>query len=394
MYDLAECEEMNDMNKNHDVNSNKPEDKLPDWLNQFKQELNGAKTIDTSKNPEPKQQTRYSNADFKDAESMLLNATGGEALSASDYHPFAFMNLAGYDSCVKKLKYLGISNTEKSKNSSMVAALNKFHGIPSRPALKPIVFIGDSTEEIEPLLQATTDELSCATIKMSVQETPAGLPAIVSQANKTAVQLAHGRAPLMCLSENSGLLIIENLEDWTPFFEGSSFEFGDGEHSVFSIHLTPAGKEFINLIEACVKNPNVQIICTTTCPEDIPTHLLDILGNVSEVKVEKPNIQERRQLWTKLASTHPSLRGLNFEELSKLTKHLTRTDIEKVVQEAIAESYNTSLRAGKCDSVKRENLFEKILLRQDKNTEEFKRIEEVLVDSFAHSFDFNQSITR
>ncbi len=382
------------MTEDGNVNSKKPEEQLPDWLEQFKQELNGAKSLSETAKEEPKQQTRYANADFKSAESVLLNATGGESLVASDYHPFAYLNLAGYDSCIKKLKYLGIANSEKSNKTGMITALNKFHGIASRPALKPIIFVGESVEEIEPLLQATTDELACATIKMSVQETPAGLPAIMSQANKTAVTLARGKAPLVWLSENAGLLIIESLEDWTPFFEGSSFEFGDGERSIFSIHLTPAGKEFINLIEVCVKNPNVQVLCTTTCTDDIPSHFVDILGNFSEVKVEKPNMQERRQLWTKLANSHPSLRGQNFEELSTLTAHLSRADIEKVVQEAIAESYNTSLREGKCDNIKRENLFEKILLKQDKTSEEFKKIEEVLVENFADSFEFNQVLTR
>ncbi len=382
------------MTEDGNVNSKKPEEQLPDWLEQFKQELNGAKSLSETAKEEPKQQTRYANADFKSAESVLLNATGGESLVASDYHPFAYLNLAGYDSCIKRLKYLGIANSEKSNKTGMITALNKFHGIASRPALKPIIFVGESVEEIEPLLQATTDELACATIKMSVQETPAGLPAIMSQANKTAVTLARGKAPLVWLSENAGLLIIESLEDWTPFFEGSSFEFGDGERSIFSIHLTPAGKEFINLIEVCVKNPNVQVLCTTTCTDDIPSHFVDILGNFSEVKVEKPNMQERRQLWTKLANSHPSLRGQNFEELSTLTAHLSRADIEKVVQEAIAESYNTSLREGKCDNIKRENLFEKILLKQDKTSEEFKKIEEVLVENFADSFEFNQVLTR
>lgn len=390
---LLICEEMIDMTEDGNVNSKKPEEQLPDWLEQFKQELNGAKSLSETAKEEPKQQTPYANADFKSAESVLLNATGGESLVASDYHPFAYLNLAGYDSCIKRLKYLGIANSEKSNKTGMITALNKFHGIASRPALKPIIFVGESVEEIEPLLQATTDELACATIKMSVQETPAGLPAIMSQANKTAVTLARDKAPLVWLSENAGLLIIESLEDWTPFFEGSSFEFGDGERSIFSIHLTPAGKEFINLIEVCVKNPNVQVLCTTTCTDDIPSHFVDILGNFSEVKVEKPNMQERRQLWTKLANSHPSLRGQNFEELSTLTAHLSRADIEKVVQEAIAESYNTSLREGKCDNIKRENLFEKILLKQDKTSEEFKKIEEVLVENFADSFEFNQVLT-
>ena len=187
---------------------------------------------------------------------------------------------------------------------------------------------------------------------------------------------------------------MENLEDWKPFFEGQSLEFGDGSTSFIHIQLTPAGKEFLSLIEVCADNPNVQIIASTTCADEVPVRMLDILGDVSEVKVEKPTNAERMQIWNNLANTHPSLRGLNFDELTTLTAHLTRADIEKVAQEAIADSYNAGLQFGKCDRIKRENLFEKILLKQDKDSEEFKKIEDVLVDSFAHSFEFNQVITR
>lgn len=384
------------MNENDaNINKAKPADNLPEWLEQFKKELNDNKP--QAKNSEKQatntQQPKVSHSDFQNAESILMNATGGPQLVASDYHPFAFMELAGYENCIKRLKYLGIGASEKDKSSGIVSALNKFHGLKSRPALKPIIFIGESDEEINPILEATAQQLSCATIRMSVQDSPAGMPAILAQANKTAMQVSHGKPPLVWLSENNGLLILENLEDWGPFFDGQSIEFGDGVKSFISIQLSPAGKEFLNMVEICSENPNVQILCSTTYAEDVPPRMMEILGDVSEVKVEKPTSEERRQIWNKLANTHPSLRGQNFEELSSLTEHLTRAQIEKVVQEAIAESYNSGLKFGKCDRIKRENLFEKILLKQDKNSKEFKKIEDVLVEDFAHQFDFNQVIT-
>ena len=383
--------------KNTNVNKYTQTDNLPDWLAQFKKELKGGKPMvqPTDVAPVPQEQKNpYPNADFQSAESILLNATGGEQLVASDYHPFAFVELPGYENCIKRLRNLGIGATEKDKSSGIVNALNKFHGLKSRPAMKPIVFVGESTDEINPILEATAQQMSCPTIKMSIQETPTGLPAILAQANKTAIQISKNKPPLLWLSENNGLLVLENLEDWKPFFEGQSLEFGDGSTSFIHIQLTPAGKEFLSLIEVCADNPNVQIIASTTCADEVPVRMLDILGDVSEVKVEKPTNSERMQIWNNLANTHPSLRGLNFDELTTLTAHLTRADIEKVAQEAIADSYNAGLQFGKCDRIKRENLFEKILLKQDKDSEEFKKIEDVLVDSFAHSFEFNQVITR
>ena len=380
------------MTENNEHVSKTAQDNLPEWLSQFKKELKDGQKVATS-TAEKQQETPYANADFQNAESILLNACGGEDLVASDYHPFAFVELPGYENCIKRLKNLGIAGSASDKSSGIINALNKFHGLKSRPALKPIVFVGESTDEVGPILEATAKQMSCATIKMSIQQTPSGLPAIMAQANKTAIQISRGKPPLLWLSENSGLLVLENLEDWKPFFEGHSFEFGDGSSSFISIQLTPAGKEFLNLVEVCAENPNVQIIASTTCADEVPSRMMDILGNVSEVKVEKPTNAERKQIWNNLANTHPSLRGLNFDELSTLTKHLTRAEIEKVAQEAIADSYNSGLKFGKCDRIKRENLFEKILLKQDKNSEEFKKIEDVLIEDFANSFEFNQVIT-
>ena len=383
------------MSENNENFNRTTQDNLPEWLAQFKKELkNDQKAASATASAADKQQTPYANADFQNAESILLNACGGEDLVASDYHPFAFVELPGYENCIKRLKHLGIAGGARDKSAGIINALNKFHGLKSRPALKPIVFIGEDIDEVQPILEATAQQMSCATIKMSVQETPAGLPAILAHANKTALQLSHGRSPLMWLSENNGLLVLENLEDWKPFFEGRTLEFGDGSQSFISIQLTPAGKEFLGLVEVCADNPNVQIIASTTCADEVPAQMMEILGEVSEVKVEKPTDAERKQIWNNLANTHPSLRGLNFDELAILTKHLTRADIEKVALEAIAESYNSGLKYGKCDRIKRENLFEKILLKQDKDSEEFKRLEDVLVDSFAHQFEFNQVLTR
>lgn len=372
--------------ENKNVNSNKKNDNIPEWLAQFKRELAGS---EQSSEPEVKKNEKasYENADFKDAESILHSANGLQGVAASDYHPFAYVDLAGYEKAVTKLKFLGFGDRTQSQNESIINALNRFHGMTSRPALKPLVMIGDTPEEIEPLLNATADELSCATVRLMIQDTPTGLPGIAAAANKTCINLSRGKTPLLWLAENDGLLIIENVEDWSIFFDEDPFDLGDSMQPIVPVKLTPAGKEFLGLIEKCVENPKVQIICTACDQEMIPEEILDLLGDFSEVNIELPTKSERIQLWNQLSNNHPSLRGLNNSELADFCEGLTRHEIEVIANEAIAEAYNSGLKRGYCDSVTRENLMEKIILRLDPKSEVFKRIEDALVSTFLNSFE-------
>ena len=143
----------------------------------------------------------------------------------------------------------------------------------------------------------------------------------------------------------------------------------------------------ISLLKKCVDNVNVQILCTTFNREDVSSVVLDEFGTFNEISIDKPNKTERVEVWNKLSNKHPSLRGLNSAELADLTDNLTRRDIKMIAEDAISEAYQSGLTKGSCNSVTRENLFEKIILRQDKNSPAFVKLEDVLVNSFARSFD-------
>ncbi len=372
--------------ENQNLNGNKKNDGVPEWLAQFRRELAGSEESPKTE-PEVEKKTPYANADFQKAESVLLSANGAQTHAHNDYHAFALSNLAGYEKAITRLRFLGFGDKSSAQNDSVIAALNRFHGMSSRPALRPILIIGESPEEIEPLLNATSDELMCPTVKLAIQDTPSGLPGIAAAANKSCMDISRGKPPLVAISENNGLLIMENIEDWSIFFEEESFDGPDGPQPMMPVRLTPAGREFLSLIEHCADNPRVQIICTTCEQELIPLELLDIIGDMDEVKIEPPNKSERIAIWNELANRHPSLRGLNNAELANYCESLSRHDIEVVAQEAITEAYNSGLKRGFCNSVTRENLMEKIILRQEPGTVVFAMLEDALVNNFARSFE-------
>ena len=364
------------------------DDNLPEWLAQFKRELNQNKNKEqATQSQKSKEQAPYSSQTFKNAESVLMSIGDKSRLNAANNSPFSLDDLAGYQDAVTKLKDLGLSPNGDFENQGIVGALNQFHGVKSKPALKPILFIGENQEEIEPLLQATIDALGTATIKLSIQEGPAGLPAMALTANKSALDLAKNISPFAWVADNNGLIIIEELESWNVFFD-DDLEYTNGFQPFMPLRLTPSGQELITLLRKCVENVNVQIICTTYEKDEISPIVLSEFGTFNEISIEKPNKTERVEVWNKLSNNHPSLRGLNNSELAELTDNLTRRDIKMIAEDAISEAYQSGLSKGSCNSVTKENLYEKIILRQDKNSPAFIKLEDALVNSFSRSFDF------
>lgn len=358
---------------NDKINNNQTDSNLPEWLSQFRKELNASKSQD-----ENADKTNFKNAD------AIMMPLDSKHFAAGDYHPFAFLDLAGYKEAISSLKKIGVGNNNERVNDGIITALNRFHGVTSRPALRPILIEGETPEEIEPLIQATIDEFGMPTVRLQLQETMNGLPAMSVTANKSALTNTKNKSPLTWISENNGLLIIENVEDWTMFFDEPD---EDSMNPFLPIKLTPTGSELISLVAKSIDNPQVQILCTTNDEGYIPGEMWDMLGQVNKIKVDRPTKAERLEVWNKLSSKHPSLRGLSNSELSELTENLSRHELEVIAQDAVSEAYQSGLQKGACRQVTRENVFEKIILRQDPKSPEFKRLEEALVSSFALSFN-------
>lgn len=367
--------------QNDKLNNDQKDNNLPEWLAQFREELNTAKTGDNAKSQS--HTAPYDNPEFKSSNSIMMGGATQKVPQTEEYRPFAFMDLAGYKAAVNGLKKIGVGNHNDKINDGIVSALNRFHGVASRPALRPILMIGESIEEINPLVQATVDELSLPTVRLELQEAMNGMPAMAVTANKSALNQSKNRSPLTWVSDNSGVLILERVEDWTMFFD----EPEDEDNPFFPIKLTPTGSELINLVERAAKNPQVQLICTTCEKEAIPFEVWDMLGQVNEIVIEKPTRSERIELWNKLSGKHPSLRGLNNHELAELTENLSRRDLEMIAQDAVSEAYQSGLQRGACKSVTRENIYEKIILRTDKNSSNYRKLEDALVKAFTSSFD-------
>ena len=359
----------------NDEKDNAQNDDLPEWLAQFKREL-GAKSEEES----------YFNEDgpIIAADSEELKRI--EAVN-SLAKPYAFYELAGYDNAINSLCDLGFVGGIKSSSDGVVAALNHYHGLKSKPALRPIVISGKCYEDITPFLNAALEEMAQPTVKVDFSENSNGMPQMSINANGSAINAAQKEPALSWVARNNGIIIIEAVEFWLLDPPDQFFDFGNGVGAF--IHFKMGGNVDVNeMIDIALDNPDVQIIVTTCQYEDIEADLLEFLGNVHTIEIDNPDQKEREELWTQISAKHPSLRMLNLRELASVSRTLSRFEIKQCAQEALSDSYYDGLKMGKVSGVTKENVFEKICLRvEDKDSEEFKTMQDFLLKSFSHSFD-------
>ncbi len=357
---------------------NNQENNLPDWLTQFKQEL-GAKSDENAVGDYTS--VPLSEGGSLEEESRLIGA------QSKDIKPYAFFELAGYKNAINALCDVGFSTNFALQKDGIIAALNNYHGIKSKPALPPIVLSGRCYEDIKPLLNAALDEMSQPTVILSFQETSHGVPVMAVNANGIALNASGKQPALQWVAQNHGILVIDAIEYWIDDATSQIVDFGNGIGAVVQFKMGP-NIDVGEMIETAIDNPDVQIICTTCESELYEADILEYFGTAKFIEVDNPDLEERQEIWTQQAGKHPSLRALDLRNISRLTRGLSRYDIQQSVQDAISDSYHLGLRNGNLEEISKENIFEKVCLRMDdKDCSEFREMQEALIDSFAKSFD-------
>ncbi len=352
---------------------------LPEWLTQFKQEL-GAKAEEKVAGNE------FTQVPLKGSSA---SSEQGRVIGAQkkDIKPYAFFELAGYKNAINSLCDVGFGTSSAAQKDGIIAALNNYHGIKSKPALPPIVLTGKCFEDIKPLLNAALEEMSQPTVVLGFQESSHGVPMMTVNANGAALNASGKQPALQWVASNHGILVIDAIEYWIDDASSQIVDFGNGIGALVQFKMGP-NIDVGEMIDIAVDNPEVQIVCTTCESEEYEADILDYFGSCKFIEIDNPDLEEREEIWTQQAGKHPSLRTLDLKNISRLTRGLSRYDIQQSVQDAISDSYHSGLRNGNLQEVTKENIFEKVCLRMDdKDCEEFREMQDVLIASFAKTLD-------
>ena len=363
--------------KNDDTKQNN-ENNLPEWLTQFKQEL-GARS-----------EEKTGTGEFSSMVQQTTSPSGTARVigaASKSMKPYAFFELAGYTNSINELCEVGFGTNSAAQQDGIIAALNKFHGIKSKPALSPIVLSGECFEDIKPLLDAALDEMKQPTVMLGFSESAQGLPVMSVNANGAALNAAQRTPALQWIAHNHGILVLDAIEYWIDDPSDHIVDFGNGVGAFVQFKMAP-NLDVNELIDLAIDNPDVQIVCTTCEREIYENDIIDYFGQVKFINIENPDLAEREEIWTQQAGKHPSLRPLNLGEIARLSRGLSRYDIQQIVQDTISDSYYKGLKSGNLTGVSREDVFEKVCVRMNnKDCNEFREMQDALLQSFAKSFD-------
>lgn len=301
------------------------------------------------------------------------NNTAADAVLQKEYAGYA--ELPGYIDAVRTMRDLGIGSKDDPDYSRLVDTLNRLHGLPKSPSIGTILLRADAREDANNFMMSTLCELGLPSVHMRMEENYQGMPLLCVSAQ--ASDLPPNGAFKDILS-NAGVLVLQDIDCWESPLSGS---IDDGS-AFFMMQLTRGAREAVAMMRSAIEDPNVHVIVTASDISAIDEFFLDLLDPITLIEIGLPTVEERRQIWDEILESHPSIRGINRDDLVRLTANMPRVDIYSAVREAIEEAYKTGLVSRRYHPVTRFNLFDKIAAYQPLDSTEYSELEEEVISDF------------
>lgn len=307
-----------------------------------------------------------------------VSSAGQQVVSTMEH--LTYKELVGYDDAVHDMSMFGIGMQKDAEFQELVQQLNVRHGLDRMPACDALLLRAPAREDANRFMMATVGELDLPVLRMRMEENMQGMPVlcVMAQAdNQPKLNKAHNAF------EGPGVLVIEDIDLWSaPVFDAPEDLGG-----LIMSTLSRGAREAVNLIRSSAENPDVFVLCTAAADNDIDPFFFDLLGPLSAVEIENPTEHERADIWMEIAREHPSIRGLDRDELVKYSQGMPRYDMYMAAREAIEEAYKYSLLQRRYIPVTTDNLYDKLAAYQPLDSPEYKALEQAVVDDFRRELD-------
>ena len=183
--------------------------------------------------------------------------------------------------------------------------------------------------------------------------------------------------------EEPAVLVIEDIDLWAA----PAFDQPEDIGGLIMSTLSRGAREAVNLIRSSADDPDVFVLCTSALGNDVDPYFFDLLGPVSAVDIDYPTEKERADIWMEIAREHPSVRGVDRDQLVRFSQGMPRFDMHMAAREAIEEAYKDSLTKRRYIPVTTDNLFDKLAAYQPLDSPEYKALEQAVVDDFRRELD-------
>ena len=225
-------------------------------------------------------------------------------------------------------------------------------------------------------MTATLGEIGLPAIRMHMEENLQGAPVlcVMAQADNHP-RLNSARNAF----EGPGVLMLEDLDLWEAPVVDADDDLGGFVYAT----LSRGAREAINLIRSAVENPDVFVIASASDGRAIDGFFYDLLEPLTVVDIDYPDEDERRAIWLDILHDHPSMRGINLDDLVEFSAGMPRYDLYMAAREAIEDAYKTSLMHRNYVPVTTDNLFEKLAAYQPLDSKEYHALENAVVREFS-----------
>lgn len=300
----------------------------------------------------------------------------------------SYHELVGYDEAVALMRDFGVGMDKDANFQELVSMLNDRHGFHRMPAADTLLFRSPAREDANRFMAATLGELGLPALRMHMEENLQGMPILCVMAQADCQPKLNATRNSF---EGAGVLMLEDLDLWiSPVLEPSSDDFG----GLLFASLSRGAREAITLIRSAVENPDVFVLATASEAGEIDPFFYDLLEPLSIVDIDYPTASERADIWMEIARDHPSLRGIDREALVRYSVNMPRYDMYMAAREAIEEAYKASLVARRYLPVTSDNLFDKLAAYQPLDSEEYRALEDAVVNDFKRELDQLEDLLR
>lgn len=338
---------------------------------------------------------------------------------AEELHPeLHYENLSGYELVKEKMRVFGIVDSKDTKMHGFLQQAESFHGVSGPILSQNFLFVGSSREDCGIFAQATANELGWPVITMIVDVNEMGDGSIrVAAPVKRSL---FGPPRLMDLP-NPCTLVIQNIDILQDLFWGEEQAMGSNNgHSGYKFAEegnrptytnrppgmptgAPGGMgaqgqqrsfqhEILSYLGAFFARGGVFVIATSASssieqPLVLSEQLESLLGDMAEIAVDGPTLEERRRVLVSFAKEHPSLHDLDMKSLARLSDGMSRYELVSSCYRAVEYAYSESLKTQRHQMVTLEAVLREFMQYLVQGSSTYRLVEDYLVARFAEDLE-------
>lgn len=301
-------------------------------------------------------------------------AQAAPAPSESAAFRMDYSTLVGFDEAIARMGQLGVGRARDRRFLDFIEMLNHRHGLPGIPGLGTFLFRCPAREDADYFMVATAAELDMPAIRMRLDRNVTG------QVVLCVMTSPDFKARLSAVASNGfetpTVVILEDLDLWDlPPMDAS----GDPANMI-QVQLSRGAREALGLIQVALNSPDTTVLVSASEPNDIDPFFWDMMGPHRLIDIELPDREERKAVWRACQSQHPSLRGLDVNQLVDFSRTLSRFEIFALANEAVEEAYRRSVADNEFHAVSTDDMLTRLASFQPLDSYEYRAMEDILVD--------------